>query len=212
MPDGSSHSLDIVLFAMVAVFIGLRLFNVLGRRPPSGPADAPLRPEPMALPKDVVPPETPAPTPIAQALKQIAANDPGFSPDFFLQGAAAAFGMIVKAFEEGDENALRPLLSDDVFADFQAAIRARAAGEKRVLERLDIESADIVEARMDGRLAAIAVRFVSHQVVKSAAEAGTGTEQEAIPAVRVVDLWRFERDIRSSDPNWRLVATGSLET
>ncbi|HLZ65680.1 MAG TPA: Tim44/TimA family putative adaptor protein, partial [Aliidongia sp.] len=105
-----------------------------------------------------------------------------------------------KAFAAGDKAALRPLLSDTVFADFSAAIDQRGGGrDEHGSELVRIVSATFDEARLEGRMAEIAVRFVSEQRSPSGEE------------VRLIDLWRFARDVSSKDPNWRLVATGTAE-
>lgn len=198
MTDSQPY-LDIVIFAMIAVFLGLRLRSVLGRRnseqePPSAAAPETAAPVIDLEARRVQRPVSNDP------LAQIGAADPTFNPDSFLSGAQWAFEMIVKAFAAGDKEALKPLLSDDVFRDFAAAIDQRqgqADDHVMVLER--IVSATFSDAKLEGRRAEIAVRFVSEQ--KSA----QGEE------VRMIDLWRFARDVSSKDPNWRLVATGSAD-
>jgi predicted lipid-binding transport protein (Tim44 family) len=196
--------LDIIFFAMVAVFLGLRLRSVLGRRNPD------QEPPPPAIAKgDVVVPleQRLAPVtdassdPLSGGLKAIQAAESSFHPDQFLQGAGLAFEMIVKAFASADLTVLRPLLSDKVFADFSQAIEQRAAHpEDQPMTLLRVVSVTLAEASLIKGVAEIAVRFVSEQ------QGADGQE------VRLIDLWRFARTIGSSDPNWRLVATGSLES
>jgi predicted lipid-binding transport protein (Tim44 family) len=192
--------LDIVIFAMVAVFLGLRLRSVLGRRnadqtpPPVSGSVIDLNPRrPTSL-------ETVPADPLAAGLARIKAADPSFDADQFLHGAGLAFEMIVKAFAAGDQATLQPLLSDKVFADFSAAITARANDpEDHRMEFVRLVSATLSEAQLAAGSAEISVRFVSEQ------RTGDGTE------VRLIDLWRFARSAGARDPNWRLVATGSLD-
>ena len=197
----SQPYLDIVIFAMIAVFLGLRLRSVLGRRnldqePPRPPRDG-AGPVIDLAPRRVPPAEVNRPQ---DPLAQIGAADPTFNPEKFLAGAQWAFETIVKAFAAGDKAALRPLLSDTVFADFSAAIDQRGGGrDEHGSELVRIVSATFDEARLEGRMAEIAVRFVSEQRSPSGEE------------VRLIDLWRFARDVSSKDPNWRLVATGTAE-
>ncbi len=229
MNDGSQF-IDIILFAMVAVFLGLRLRSVLGRRtgheapppearfggrggtPANGSAGADTvvdlaqrrqkAPEPFEV--------QPSANTLAGRLAQIGAADRSFEPQAFVQGAGMAFEMIVRAFAQGDESTLRPLLSDEVFENFSSAIRARQqAGETSQSELQRIESADIVEARMDGRTARIDVRFVSRQLIVVRDASGAVVEGDPAQPVRLVDLWSFARDTRSTNPNWLLVATSS---
>jgi predicted lipid-binding transport protein (Tim44 family) len=225
MTDGSQF-IDIILFAMVAVFLGLRLRSVLGRRtgkenPPdpsfrSGPSPvkAPgedkvieLRPQAAARPEDVG-----APTSVAAGLAQIGIADPSFSEEVFTNGAVAAFTMIVRGFAQGDEATLRPLLSDQVFADFSQAIRARKdAGQTCLNELVTVENADIAEARMEDRTAKVTVRFTSDQKIATADAEGKVVEGDPEHPVSITDLWTFARDVRSPNPNWLLVATNSRE-
>src|SRR5262245_46924879 len=105
--------LDIVIFAMVALFLVLRLRSVLGRRtgnerrradPFSAPAPAPTRTETdnvIALPERK-PDGGAEPGSVAQALSAIRAADPKFNEQEFLAGARAAFEMIIGAFAVGD--------------------------------------------------------------------------------------------------------------
>ena len=200
MSDSQPY-LDIIIFAMIAVFLGLRLRSVLGRRNPeheqppqkqdaNGPViDLAARRVP---PSEANRPQDP--------MAQIAAADASFHPQQFLSGAQWAFETIVKAFAAGDKQALRPLLSDAVYGDFASAIDQRGSGvDPHGVELVRIVSATFDEASLDGRMAEIAVRFVSEQRSSSGEE------------MRLIDLWRFARDVSSKDPNWRLVATGTTE-
>jgi len=201
MSDSQPY-LDIVIFAMIAVFLGLRLRSVLGRRNPE--QEQPPRPTPEAggpvidlAARRLPPGEAARPQ---DPLAQISAADASFNPEQFLSGAQWAFETIVKAFAAGDKQTLRPLLSDSVYGDFAQAIDQRGGGiDEHGAELMRIVSATFDEAKLDGRLAEIAVRFVSEQRSPSGEE------------VRMIDLWRFARDVSSKDPNWRLVATGTTE-
>ena len=213
----SSQFIEIVFFALLAVFIGLRLRSVLGSRPDEREDDpmtrAPLRPAKNNVVSLVARrPEPEASRRYGNGLDQIAAVDPAFQPDQFLQGARGAFGMIVQAFIQGDSNALRPLLSDEVFGNFSQALRSRLASGEICENRLDdILSADITEAgvRPDG-LAFVSVRFVSRQVICQKSQEGQLLFGDPNLAAQITDLWTFARPVRSPDPNWRLVATQSL--
>ncbi len=218
MGDGS-HYVDIILFAMVAVFLGLRLHSVLGRRTGNERPPPATRPAPSAQP---VPAAEFAPhremlgasddgSPAA-GLARIRAADRSFDENAFRAGANAAFGIIVAAFAKGDEAALRPLLSDEVMERFAGVIRARRdSGETCETRLTDILAGDIVEARLDGREARITLRFKSEQIIVVRDAKGAVVEGDPDRRTQVVDLWTFGRDIRSRDPNWVLVATRSQD-
>jgi predicted lipid-binding transport protein (Tim44 family) len=233
MSDGFAY-LDILFFAMVAAFIAFRLRSVLGRktgheRPRVDPISrrtAARTGERAGAPDNVVPlPErerTPMPTgaeepapaearggAVRPEIAAIRRADPGFEPQHFLQGAKAAFGMIVEAFAKGDRAALRPLLADEVFAQFAGAIDARErAGQMLSTELVAVRDAEIAQAALAGTRARVTVRFTSEQINVTRDAAGNIVEGDPRQIDTIVDVWIFERDVRSSDPNWQLVETG----
>ncbi len=219
------HYFDIILFAMVAAFLILRLRSVLGRR-----TGHERRPESFSRPVEragdkiagnVVPlgargpatpplPTAPPADAVALGLERIRAADPGFDPRAFLEGARLAFEMIVAAFAAGDKPKLRPLLSDDVYKPFSAAIDEReAAGETLETRILNLKSINIVEAGLAGRMARVTVKFVTDQINVLRAHDGSVVDGHPEEPTEKTDFWTFARGTRSSDPNWVLVATAS---
>lgn len=222
MTDGSQF-IDIILFAMVALFLGLRLRSVLGRRtgterPPreAGLTDRPGPDNVIDISQrrrnDDAPITDAGRPPLTGSLLKIHQADPNFTPEAFLEGARAAFEMIVSAFARSDQATLRPLLSDEVFENFRRAIDARTqAGEICQSELLRILSADIEDSSFENRKATLSVRFVSQQIIVVKDAEGKVVEGDPSRAVQIIDLWSFSRDTRASNPNWLLVATRSLE-
>jgi len=215
------HYFDIILFAMVAAFLVLRLRSVLGRRTGNEqPRDSVLRRAEASADKVVAlgnrspapPPVVPAPPAdaVAAGLERIRSADPGFDPGQFLEGARAAFEMIVGAFAAADKARLRPLLSDEVYTPFAAAIAERAAaGETLETRIITLKRLDITEAGLTGRMARITVKFVSDQINVLRAHDGSIVDGDPDHAVEKTDFWSFARDTRASDPNWVLEATAS---
>ncbi|MGV1015316.1 MAG: Tim44/TimA family putative adaptor protein, partial [Methyloceanibacter sp.] len=110
-------------------------------------------------------PHAPKDSPLGQSLTALMRADPGFDPGPFLDGAKAAYEMVVTAFAEGDEAALQQLLGDDVYDGFQRAIREREErGEKLESHLVGIDKADIIEAEIKNRTAYVTVKFVSELV------------------------------------------------
>jgi predicted lipid-binding transport protein (Tim44 family) len=232
-----SQVLDIIIFAAIALFLVWRLRSVLGRRTGNErqrPDPIALRREAdqrradakvVSLPErnpaaDRPATEPPAPAPalgtgVVEAaaqpgLDRIIAADPGFAPRAFLDGARTAFEMIVNAYAAGDSGALRPLLSDEVFTQFDGAIRHRSeAGETLATTLVGIDEATIAEAELQGRNALVTVRFVSQQINVTRDSAGNVVDGDPSGVTRVTDIWTFSRDTRARDPNWTLVATRS---
>ena len=227
-----------IIFLALAVFIFLRLRNVLGQRtgnerPPfdraarnvlHGTQDNNVVPIPGAVidqappspTADVVPPTdrwkglAEPGTPLAQGLDAIAAQDSSFDPRHFLSGAKSAYEMIVLAFANGDRRALKDLLSADVYESFETVIRDREKHEQKTETRfVSIDKAELVGAEARDRAAQLTVRFVSQMITATRDKAGTIVDGSADTVADITDVWTFARDITSRDPNWKLVGTGS---
>ncbi|MFV3127593.1 Tim44/TimA family putative adaptor protein [Niveispirillum sp. KHB5.9] len=233
---GGSVWLEILIFAMVAAFFVYRLRNVLGRKH----GEEQERPNPFAQrdnngatgPTTTRTPDTdnviqlpsrgPAtdmpdlpdasggPVSLEDGLRLIRAADANFNERTFLQGAKAAFEMIVKAFAEGDTPTLRPLLADDVYDRFAAAIRERQAAGETLESRIHgFESVDLSAARMDGRTAHCTVTFTTRQTHVTRDAQGNVVDGDEGKPEEVTDIWTFSRNTRASDPNWHLSETRS---
>jgi predicted lipid-binding transport protein (Tim44 family) len=215
------HFFDIILFAMVAAFLVLRLRSVLGRRTGNerrrdlyvrgstpttdGGKVVTLTQRPAPLVADAPPANT-----VAGGIAQIAAVDPGFESGGFLAGARAAFDLIVAGFAKGDKDALHPLLSEDTYRSFAGAIDERAASGETLETRIEkLKDIDLVEAGMDGRTARVTVKIVSDQINVLRAHDGSIVDGDPQNLVEKTDFWTFTRDTRSNDPNWILVATSA---
>jgi predicted lipid-binding transport protein (Tim44 family) len=228
-----------IIFLALAVFIFLRLRNVLGQRTGSErpPYDRPARnvvqgaqdnnnvvpipgavidQAPLAPTADVTPPTdrwkglTEAGTPLAQGLDAIAALDSSFDPRHFLSGARSAYEMIVLAFANGDRRALKDLLSSEVYDSFEAVIKDREKREQRTETRfVSIDKAELVGAEARDRSAQLTVRFVSQMISVTRDKAGTIVDGNPDKVTDITDVWTFARDTSSRDPNWKLVGTGS---
>lgn len=218
MNDGF-HFLDIVFFAMVAAFLVLRLRSVLGRR--TGAERPPEKWIAGEAPGENVidlgkARRAAAPvgdgTPVGDGIAAIQGADRAFDPVGFIAGARGAFEIILGAFAAGDKARLKPLLAPDVFRHFADAIDARLRqGEVLTTELVGIRTAETIDARLDGTIASVTVRFVSEQVNALRGRDGQVIEGNPERVVDVIDEWTFRRDTRSADPNWALAATHSPE-
>ncbi|KJS38994.1 MAG: hypothetical protein VR74_03545 [Hyphomonas sp. BRH_c22] len=193
--------IEVLVLAAVALVVLSRLYMALGK----GGNDRPVqRPNPAPSPRDAKPVDLsehrerrgPSDRPIftgpaAGGLEEIYNADNSFSESGFLQGAKAAYTMIVAAFARGDRDALRPLLDDDVYEAWDAAISARTPGDAAHFDLLRIRRAEIDSAELDGRMARIMIRYE--------AELGDGETTRTAK-----EIWTFMRDVTSPDPNWIL--------
>jgi predicted lipid-binding transport protein (Tim44 family) len=214
---------EIVLLAMVALFVGLRLYSVLGRR--TGHEQQPiLRPAETAAGTDAAAPagelavdrpETGGfvyEEPATPGIRAIVAADSDFDVGRVLEGAQSAYRMILEAFWRGDREELRHLVAGEVLATFENAITAREeAGEQLDNRLVQIEKAVIQDARLTGRTAEVDVRFDADIAAVTRDREGkviAGTMSDAIPTH---DVWTFRRNLASGDPNWLLVETDEAE-
>jgi predicted lipid-binding transport protein (Tim44 family) len=146
----------------------------------------------------------------SSGIAAIRAADPSFEPIGFTGGARAAFTSIVEAFARGDTATLRPLLDGATFASFEGAIRGRVERkEKAETTLIGFEASDVAAAEMQGTHADVTVRFVSEQINVVRNDEGQIVDGNPNEVQKVVDLWTFRRDTKSSDPNWQLVKTES---
>ncbi len=246
--------LEILFFAIVAAFLGWRLYSVLGRRTghekrfdPFGRSDAPTslpdreasgrdaaRDNVRRLPEPASGPDRAHDRPVdrnaererrkieaaiagvagdvRRSLDEIHAADPKFDPVDFLSGARVAFEMILNAFAKGDAKALRPLLSDQVHENFNGAIEERNRNRQRLETTLvGILSADIVDAEFakDTSEARVSVKFVSQQISVTKDQEGRIVDGDPSEVANITDVWTFQRQVKSRDPNWVLVGTES---
>ena len=147
-------------------------------------------------------------SPVAFALARMAENDSSFTPRAFVEGAKLAYEMVVEAFAKGDKPALKNLLSKDVFDGFARAIDVRSGAGQRVESRfVGIDKATIQQASLVGRKASITMEFVSELISATYDKAGQVIDGDPGEIREVTDVWTFERDVGSRDPNWKLVAT-----
>lgn len=231
------HYFDILIFALIALFLGLRLRGILGsrtgeERPPSDPysppnekaeegkvvrfpGQSPSEPARDAEFEEVGPAKSePAAIDFVSfgtaglGLEAIHKADPSFEPGPFLTGAKAAFEMIVTAFAGGDSKTLKNLLAPHVFKDFQGVIEQRAKdGQTLECQLVGVTRQIIEAARLDGSEAYVTVRFESEQVNALKDKSGAVIEGDANRVERVIDVWTFMRDTRNKNPNWYLVET-----
>lgn len=200
---------QLILFAALAAVVLYQLYAVLGRRvgrQPEDDAAAKLAVGGVPTP-DQLPREPTADEVSLSGLAAVKARDGGFDLPRFLAGARGAYETIVRDFASGDRDALRRLLAPSVFQAFDGEIAAReAAGRTETVEFLHKPRADLEKAEVTGDLARLTVRFLAELRNRSKGPEGEGVEDR-----RTAELWTFERDFKSKDPNWTLVHVGAAE-
>lgn len=211
----------VVLLAMVATFMALMLFRVLGKRtgheqPIAKPAEDRPMPMPLSRPVDAMAEQREPNQKMIEGgaeigLRAIAAAESGFDLTQFLGGARSAYKMILEAFWAGDEAQLEWLVGDDVRHAFGEAIAERTTAGHVLENRLvSIERALIVGAALNGREARISVRFDADISAVTRDADGRVVAGSLTDAVQVREIWTFARTMRSGDANWKLVETDEV--
>ena len=186
---------EILLLAAVAIFIFARLFSTIGKQKGAPPPafrrneQAEQRPQPVHVVRN--PDEVDEEDDSISGIGQISRIDPSFNQREFLQGARGAYEMIVKAFADGDRSSLKNLLNDDIYQDYDSALKQREESGEEPLELMRLKNAAIESGDVRGSMAEVTVLF----------------EAELTNGDRISDtkeLWTFERDTKSRNPNWKL--------
>ncbi len=210
--------LDIVLWALVAGFILLRLRAILGR---TDEADLARRAQRRSMGGRPAPASAGEAPPLAdeeraalahrgleQALAAIRRHEPDFTLAHFLEGARAFYPMILEAYWRGDRETLRAFLVDEVHEDFARAIAAREEAGETVEGRVEsLERVTVEDIRLDGREAEIDLRYVARIALATKDAEGRVIAGDPERAERVEDIWTLTRRLGDPDPNWRLAAT-----
>ena len=213
--------LQILFFAGLAVFLAVRLYMALGR--PTGrtheehvreererAAAAPQGPRPVEADADRPAVSQAFSGPAGEGLSEIAEADRSFDPDGFVKGARQAYEMIVENYAKGDVEALEPLLTQRVHKAYAQAVENRAeAGQTLSTEIERIKSAKIVEASLNDNRARVKVAFSAEIASELRDSDGQVVEGDLSRLKTVDEVWSFERDVTSDNPNWRLAAVKS---
>lgn len=217
----NSPIIQLLVLAGIAVFLILRLKNVLGTRDGYEPT-AQAEPRPVSDrrhnlevieggPDHDITDHAEEGSETARALAAMKRTEPAFSVGQFLQGARGAYEMILLGFERGNLDEIRPFLSEDVFETFAEVVAVRdEKGLSVEAEFLGLRDISLVSAAFDqdtGR-AEITLRFIGELTSVVRDKDGTIIEGELDKGRRQKDIWTFERVMGADDPNWRLVATG----
>lgn len=212
----------IVILALVAAFLAMRLYSVLGRRTGHEQQPAPQQPEERVAAKVLQPRMSPplsperarmgGDMPIApeaeNGMRAIIGADRHFDVTQFLDGARSAYGMILEAFWNGKRDDLRWLCDADVAQSFEHAIAEREE-QGHVLENrlVRIDRAQIIDAALRAGTASITVQFDADIAAVTRDREGNVVAGSMSDAVTTHDVWTFSRQIGQADPNWKLSET-----
>ncbi len=205
--SGGIPFVDILVFAIIAIFLGFRLRSILGKRtgfeqPAASPADLKSGfSDKIQKSFDDMPMD-------GEGISAIMGADSSFNDADFIKGASAAYEIILQAFANDDMDGLRPLLGYEINTVFADSIRDRLkAGEKLSIDLKSLDKASIKSASLREGVASITVEFLSQQLRVLKSENGDILDGDIDKTETFSDLWTFERDISSTDPTWLLVDT-----
>lgn len=219
----NSSIIQLLVLAGIAIFLILRLRNVLGTRDgfEKPPADAPMpiqssrsRPDLEVIdggPDRDITDHVDEDSDQAKALAAMKRIEPSFSVTEFLGGARGAYEMILMSFEKGDIDSIAPFLGDDVHQTFVDVVGAREdQGLTIDASFAGVRETTLMDATFDQAdgMAEVTVRFIGEltSVVRDAA--GEIVEGDPNKVKKQKDTWTFARQMGTDDPNWRLIATG----
>ena len=213
----------IVILALVALFVGLRLYSVLGERtgheqPILKPADPDARIEQPKVnatrePASITDNGDLAYLPTAgPGVRQILAADPQFEVVRFLEGASGAYRMILEAYWKGELETIRPHTDGHIYDTFAAAVEQRTKDGYTLANRLvSVDPPVIVEAGLENNAAEVTVRFEADIAAVTRNAEGEVVAGSMSDAVQTRERWTFRRDLKSRDPNWLLIQTDEEE-
>ena len=193
MVYGDLQFFDIIIFAVIAVFIIYRLRNVLGKR--TGFQKKPV--EQQFVKKQPIQQEVKIPqlSEKEQKFEVVYKKVTSFDHKAFLEGAKKAFEIIITAFNKGDKNTLKGLVSKDVYKAFEKAINEGSNNPDSQFYSLVIDGID--DAKVEGGKIIISVNFISEQILSD-------NEEDVL---KNKDTWTFEKPENSNGPAWTLVST-----
>tara|TARA_B100002052_G_scaffold268595_1_gene267336 strand:- start:297 stop:884 length:588 start_codon:yes stop_codon:yes gene_type:complete len=190
----SFEYIDIILLAMIAGFIFLRLRGILGKKTGHEEDITSSFPHDFEFKK-----------PSAKKEKYEFDDD---AKKEFLKGAQIAYETIITSFANGKISEIKSLLNRDVYNSFNEAIKERSTKQlKNETTFIGINSAEIKEHNQTNDLLEVSVNFISEIITCIKDKENKIISGDPQKVKRVNDTWKFSRNIKSQNPNWQLVET-----
>lgn len=207
---------EIILYAVLALIVISMLYSVLGKDIGHG-TDPTLDPkdilDKIASKPEVLDMEPAYDGPGAVGIAAIRKADASFTVAGFLDGAKAAYGMILEAFADGDKETLAGLLNTEVNQAYADAIDDRIKKELRQTTDLArLISAEIVDAERSGKTGRIKVLYVAELATALLNKSGDIVDGDLDVLTRVREVWSYERTLASKNPNWILSSVEPHDT
>ena len=216
----NSPLIQLLVLAGIAVFLILRLKNVLGTREgfeqppvPKQESNRNARPDLEVIeggPDLDITDHVPEDSEAAKALASMKRAEPSFHVADFLQGARGAYEMIVMGYEQGNLAEIQPFLSEDIYESFVDGVAAREdQGLTIEAQFIGVRELKLMEATFDDATGEgeLTIRFVAELTSAVRDQGGDIIEGSLTEVKRQKDTWSFARTMGANDPNWLLVST-----
>lgn len=215
---------EILLFAILSVYLFYRLWSVLGTRTGNEKQRQWVKPDSADSDNVIILPQKKLNTidentnsdqeselKYHEEEKRIKKHIADFSLDRFQKGSRNAFRAVVQAFADANTEKLTTLVGEKVYKSFEKAIKARQKlGNALTIEIKNIES-EISDVKVDAEQAKISVRFTSDQLITTKNKNDEIIENAEGLTNRMVDIWTFAKEFKSQGPIWLLVKTESVQ-
>lgn len=210
--------LDIIFFAIVATFLAIKLFKVLGQDDRENEEKLTPRENLQDVIEDSIREiysyeevdklvKGGNKEHVRQSVAKIREIDDSFTLNGFMAGAKIALEMIFKAFNREDKKTLKGLLGAELYKQFEETIEEQSKiGEKAEKTLVAIVDAEIEEVSLKKNVAEITVKFVTEQINFSKNKLGKIVTGSASNIEKIEDTWKFTKDLTNSDPTWFLSA------
>ena len=201
---------DILIFGVIAVFLILRLKNILGTKTDINDQNVNNK-ETSKNFSNIIPLKANKNNGLSSDIEKILKADPQFQVDDFLSGSKTFFKMVLESFANGNVDNIEPYLKTSVLKSFKIAINERIKEkETEIIELNSIKKNEIRSVSLTKTSIKISVFFETLQVRALMNKDSKVIDGDKDNEILVKDEWVFERKINSDDPNWILVETKSV--
>ena len=202
--------IDIIIFAVIAIYLIYRLKNILGQNTGFDQKSESENLDNKKFNNVVKLKNLNASKDKSIHEKRIKTIDETFSEDEFINGAKVFFKMVIENFVKGNLSSISKYISKDLLKSFEKAIKDRNNdNEILIIDLLNIKSISIQNVEISNKKVKISVLFETEQIKALKDQNNKIIDGNLKTSITVRDIWGFEKDIKSTDVNWTLVETGT---
>ena len=200
--------IDIIIFAVIAVFLIYRLKNILGEKNGFDPSEENSEDTKISKPSNVLEFNKKKTTALDQKINDLKRIKKNFTTENFLNGAKIFFSMIIKSFVDGDMSNVKDYVRPDIIKNFQNAIKERKSdNETLIIDIKNVDNISIKDLKIDKTKIVIQVLFETTQIKALKDKNNKLIDGDLKSTIKVKDLWKFEQEINTNQENWILTET-----